>query len=414
MLRYRICVLACLQLALLCSLNAIAANKLPAAMEQSLKQIEQQLDGKGAPPLSKDELQRVAKKLSEILAADPTSSKALYLRGVTKVNLGDTPKAMVDFDAALKMQPKHGKAHWWRGIGNCEIGNPQAAVNDFTSALQLGEKSPMVYMNLGTAYQQLRRHQEAVSNFDTAIKLNPGLWQARFMRANSQVELREYHKCMQDCDALIASPAVPADVKTLSRKTRAGCLLHLNRNREAIAELTKAAEGLTGKAKGSVIYMRGAAHEKLGEVGLANVDLQTARELGIAVKQAPRDQVTHTEGAATIKMENAIQALVKSARAKLPEVKTRYLKGLPKDQLLYVTTKLYSDAARFEQVFVKVNSWKGDSISGTLESAVKLPNHKQGEPLNIKEADVLDWTITKPDGSEEGNVVGKFLDTWKP
>ena len=28
--------------------------------------------------------------------------------------------------------------------------------------------------------------------------------------------------------------------------------------------------------------------------------------------------------------------------------------------------------------------------------------------------EVLDWTISKPDGTEEGNFVGKFLDTYRP
>jgi hypothetical protein len=32
----------------------------------------------------------------------------------------------------------------------------------------------------------------------------------------------------------------------------------------------------------------------------------------------------------------------------------------------------------------------------------------------VSEAELLDWLITKPDGSEEGNVVGKFLDTYRP
>jgi hypothetical protein len=32
----------------------------------------------------------------------------------------------------------------------------------------------------------------------------------------------------------------------------------------------------------------------------------------------------------------------------------------------------------------------------------------------VAEAELLDWLITKPDGSEEGNVVGKFVDTYRP
>lgn len=64
-----------------------------------------------------------------------------------------------------------------------------------------------------------------------------------------------------------------------------------------------------------------------------------------------------------------------------------------------------------EQVFVRVVSWHGDQIEGTLNSEVKLNNYSQGEPLLVLEKDVVDWTILRPDGSEEGNVVGKFLDT---
>jgi hypothetical protein len=32
----------------------------------------------------------------------------------------------------------------------------------------------------------------------------------------------------------------------------------------------------------------------------------------------------------------------------------------------------------------------------------------------VPERDLLDWLITRPDGTEEGNVVGKFLDTYRP
>jgi hypothetical protein len=36
------------------------------------------------------------------------------------------------------------------------------------------------------------------------------------------------------------------------------------------------------------------------------------------------------------------------------------------------------------------------------------------DPYPLPEADLLDWLITKPYGSEKGNVVGKFLETYRP
>lgn len=44
---------------------------------------------------------------------------------------------------------------------------------------------------------------------------------------------------------------------------------------------------------------------------------------------------------------------------------------------------------------------------------MRLRGFKKGDKLKVEEKDVLDWTISKPDGTEEGNVIGKFLDTWK-
>jgi hypothetical protein len=37
-----------------------------------------------------------------------------------------------------------------------------------------------------------------------------------------------------------------------------------------------------------------------------------------------------------------------------------------------------------------------------------------GDRYATAEAELLDWLIAKPDGAEEGNVVGKFLDTYQP
>ena len=62
-----------------------------------------------------------------------------------------------------------------------------------------------------------------------------------------------------------------------------------------------------------------------------------------------------------------------------------------------------------------MTSWKGQNIQGILASDLELiRNHTKGEKLNCSESEILDWTITKPDGTEEGNFVGKFLDTYQP
>ncbi len=129
---------------------------------------------------------------------------------------------------------------------------------------------------------------------------------------------------------------------------------------------------------------------------------------------APPDKPVQATNAQVQEFEEAIAPYVKKAKQTLPKAKKKFQKGLHAGEVFFVTTRIY-ETSKFEQVFIKVNSWDRDTIRGILASDVSLlPTHKKGEEISCKESEVIDWTISKPDGSEEGNFVGKFLDTYKP
>ena len=48
----------------------------------------------------------------------------------------------------------------------------------------------------------------------------------------------------------------------------------------------------------------------------------------------------------------------------------------------------------------------------TLVNAQVVSGYAYKQPYSFPESELVDWLIAKPDGSEEGNVVGKFLDTY--
>jgi hypothetical protein len=129
---------------------------------------------------------------------------------------------------------------------------------------------------------------------------------------------------------------------------------------------------------------------------------------------APPDKLVDINHGQLQKFDAAIAPYVKQARATLPLAKQKFLQGLPKGEIFFVTTRVYGEPSSFEQVFVRVTSWKGQTIRGRLASETPYIHRKVGETIICTENDVLDWTISKPDGSEEGNFVGKFLDTYKP
>jgi hypothetical protein len=66
---------------------------------------------------------------------------------------------------------------------------------------------------------------------------------------------------------------------------------------------------------------------------------------------------------------------------------------MPKSDQFFVTIKLFGPGGKYEQVFIRVTSWEKETIKGLLAS---------------------DVTIITNHGSEEGNYVGKFLDTYHP
>lgn len=127
----------------------------------------------------------------------------------------------------------------------------------------------------------------------------------------------------------------------------------------------------------------------------------------------PQDQPL-VSGGDFRKLDSLTAPLVDSARRTWPAVRKRFQQGLPADQALFVMTRLGDADGRFEQIFLQVGKIDGETIEGSIASDLMVvKGFKYGDPYTIGEADLLDWSITHPDGSEEGNVVGKFLDWLK-
>jgi hypothetical protein len=103
-------------------------------------------------------------------------------------------------------------------------------------------------------------------------------------------------------------------------------------------------------------------------------------------------------------------------RATYPAAKKRYLAGLPRGYTFTVRKHLADlGGGRNEEVFVYVDSIKGGKVYGRIASELSaVRSYRQGQRISFPESEVLDWTIIHPDGSEEGNYVGKFIDTYKP
>jgi hypothetical protein len=129
----------------------------------------------------------------------------------------------------------------------------------------------------------------------------------------------------------------------------------------------------------------------------------------------------------TVRMENekeiarerAIIPYIEKARSTYPAAKKRFLTGLPSGCLFAVMVRLHgSDEAKkqviVDDAFVVVDSIKNGKIVGRINSPVFIPGYRQGQQISFPESEIINWAIAHPDGSEEGNYVGKFMDHYKP
>jgi hypothetical protein len=117
--------------------------------------------------------------------------------------------------------------------------------------------------------------------------------------------------------------------------------------------------------------------------------------------------------------ERAILPFIAKARATYPAVKRRFLAGLPQGHQFAVMVRLYAinkakKEVQLDDVFVSVDSITLDKIYGHINSPVFIPRYRQGQLLSFAESEIINWVILRPDGSEEGNFVGKFMDHYKP
>ena len=130
-----------------------------------------------------------------------------------------------------------------------------------------------------------------------------------------------------------------------------------------------------------------------------------------AGSNAPKDEpVQASTSAERDELERAIAPYIEQARKSYPDAKKRYLAGLPPGHRFSIVTKLHSPGG-VEAVFVTVAGIKGDQVTGHIASAVRgVAGYKAGDSYTLSERDIVDWVIVRPDGSEEGNLVGKFVE----
>ena len=109
------------------------------------------------------------------IRSDPTLAEAHYNLGVTMIagspSNPDWSDAMLQFQDALRLRPKYPEAMNMLGVSLLQLGNAPKAIDQFKAALQLNNNSAEAHFNLAKALSVMGENKEAYAEDLTALKL---------------------------------------------------------------------------------------------------------------------------------------------------------------------------------------------------------------------------------------------------
>ena len=111
-----------------------------------------------------------------------------------------------------------------------------------------------------------------------------------------------------------------------------------------------------------------------------------------------------------IKHDAELEAASKRARARLPELRKAFAKGLEPGEYIQVKAPFATPANSVEWMWVEVTEWKDGQIRGLLKNEpFDIPGLHGGQIVQVQEEQVFDFIRSYSNGKVEGNETSKII-----
>ena len=129
---------------------------------------------------------------------------AYTTRAGVYLHLGDTVKAMTDYDMAIKVKPDEGALYEKRAQIYFEQERYDLAAADYHKMIELNPGDVMGYMGLGRNANEQRNWTEAIKQFDYVTKLSSDYSSGYSFRAESYIGLEKWNEATDDIVSALA------------------------------------------------------------------------------------------------------------------------------------------------------------------------------------------------------------------
>jgi tetratricopeptide (TPR) repeat protein len=209
----------------------------------------------------------------------PNLAAAFNGRGLTWGAMHDHDRAVADFDEAIAHAPIFAVAFVNRANVYRTTGRADEAMRDYDEALRLDPTLVFGYLSRGRAHRVGGNVERALADFDEAIRLKRDNAFAWAERCYTQAVANENHKALESCNE--ALKLKPSDAFALTN--RGFVSLKLAEFDRALADFDKVV-GLHPR-DARALYGRGYAKAKKGDAEGANLDMAVAKAMKSDVGQ---------------------------------------------------------------------------------------------------------------------------------
>lgn len=128
---------------------------------------------------------------------------AYYNRGLAELETGDYDRAIVDFDASIRLDPASASTFNNRGSAWYAKGDPDRAIADFDKAIQLDPAYAFAYHNRGEVWRDRGDFKRAITDYSKAIGFDPSYTAAYTDRALAYERIGDLARAKEDFRAAL-------------------------------------------------------------------------------------------------------------------------------------------------------------------------------------------------------------------